>query len=146
MEMGFHLSMLNRGVDLAHFVEQQCLEKPKVWSNFLWLILGLNLIPQSCTGLRMSLLHLLSGTKGLGPIAMLIIMSPVITAWLSRYRHRTFLASWLLFPHESKALASAIIFNTEIYHLLLTCFSIFLTFKNKSTSGLIGSPAPPPPC
>lgn len=34
MEMGFHLSMPNCVVDLAHFVEQQCLEKPKVWSNF----------------------------------------------------------------------------------------------------------------
>lgn len=133
----FHAELCGR---FSTFCGAAVFREAKGLVQFLWLILGLNLILQSWTGLRMSLLHLLSGTKGLGTIVMLIILSPVITAWLSRYRRRTFLARWLLFPHESKALASAIIFNTEIYHLLLTCFSIFLTFKNKSTSGLTGSP------
>lgn len=86
------------------------------------------------------LLHLLLGTGGHVPMTTLMIISPVITAWLSRCRQASFLASWLLFPHESKALASGIIFNKEIYHLLLKWFSIFLTFKNKSTFGLTNSP------
>lgn len=90
--------------------------------------------------LRLCLVHLLLGPLEPISITTLMIMLPVM---IKQVQTGQFPSKLPPLPHKSKALASAIIFNNEIYHLVLQWFSnFFWCLKTKVPLAFLTLPPP----